>query len=238
MTDPIATIGHNSEPAGVNTAILSKLAKSAASIGAKLANNSKLAGAAKATRHSWLEYGRILAEARETLSSNNAFNAWLKENDLERYASRNVRTDAMWLYNAEFSDTFMDEVFPSDMHAPKTLRTWFRKEADAVLDALVGNPDDDGAVAALSPSHRAFFDEVPAALWDTAVSAYKTRTPRKVFADLADAEAVADLIKRVEAHVDPVALAGALKDALIAKIADPAWLTDPDPVDPDPVDPA
>lgn len=237
-----APIGHNNPPPTVEVVdpkFLKGIASKLQKIGAVLTDNKALFSASAKTRAMWQEYGQALADAREAIKSNKAFNTWLVENDLEKYASRNERTDAMWLANLD--EDFLTYAVPANTNSPKSVRTWYRKTMDRVISKLGGGAelDDDAmskAMETLTPEEAAFHEYVSAEAYDKAVQAYGARTGGFHFPTSSVEDAVSKLIAQIGKHVKAVEVA----NALAARIAaGGAALFDPEPTEPtEPTEPA
>ena len=196
--------GHNS---GVDQAWLNKQLGELRKLGNTLLDNKKLKEVAGKTRSTWISYGAVLAEVREVIPSNKAFNAWLKENDLEAYADRNNRTDAMWLSRMNED---MLSLIPAELHSPKAIRAWYRKSLKAALE------ENDGDVEAAldNPVTSEFAGAVDSGDWDVAVAAYEAAKERETFEEKSASDAAKDLLKKLAKHSDPYAVFDALKSLI------------------------
>lgn len=121
------------EAGGSEAEYLAKQAEKLRDLGEELAEQAELREAATKTRETWIEYGDILANARRAIKSNNLFNEWLKAENLEAYADRNSRTDAMWL--ADLPEGVLEQV-PDTLHSPKAIRDWYRKRVASIAEYL------------------------------------------------------------------------------------------------------
>lgn len=198
-------MGHNQPP--VDEKWLSKAASQLKSIGKRLADQKALAGAARKTRDDWTAFGSILSDARQAIPSNKLFNQWLKENDLEQYADRNSRTDAMWM--AGLSDDML-EVVPADLHSPKAVRAWYRKTVKEAV--AIGEGDIDKALA--QGDYAAFINAMDADDWDLHKAKWEADQDKLPFAQLPAADAAAKVLDKIVAHDRP----GELWDALVALV--------------------
>lgn len=211
-----APIGHNNPPA--DDKFLSKIATQVKSVGRRLTDQKALATASKKTREDWFTFGSLLADARQVIPSTNMFNAWLKDNDLEQFADRNSRTDAMWLCN--LTDDMM-EIVPVDLHSPKAIRGWYRKSIKEAVAASDGDMTEAGKLEECA----AFVNAMNADDWDLYKAKYEADKDKVPFAQLPAGDAAAKVLAKIVLHDYP----GDLWASLV-KLVEAGGL-DPEPVE-------
>lgn len=207
-----APIGHNNPP--VDDKFLAKIATQMKAVGRRLADQKALATASKKTREDWFTFGTLLADAREVMPSNNVFNSWLKEHELDGYADRNARTDAMWL--TTLTDEMLDLV-PDTIHSPKAIRAWYRAE----LKDAVAASDGDKTKAGKTETYGAFVAAMIAEDWDIYKAKYEADKNKVPYNELPAADAAVKVLARITAHDHPGDLWAALVAAVEAGALEP-----------------
>lgn len=226
--NPRAVVGGNAEPTATanpaNEKFLADTAKKLSKVVAALSDNKALSAASGKSRMLWATYGQLCSEAREVLSSNKGFNAWLTANALADFCDRNTRSDAIWLH--KMPEDFVADVVPAEIANPRVARVWFRKTVKDILDNTGGN-DSEEALAALDAGARTFIGSLPTEIWAQEVAAYKAKPAATSFNASAIAEAVAKLMAKIMTHDSAAEVAAALVSAIDAENARgaAAWTT-------------